>query len=150
MNGKGRRCKGAQAERELANILSAELGRDISRNLEQTRCGGADLLGFGPFAIEVKRQEQLNINTWWEQARQQAERSELKPALAYRQSRKPWRFVVQISDLADNFENQPSTAEISLEAFATLVRESLLAVAGTEAISSSPAISNGPILVRPF
>jgi len=150
MNGAGRRSKGAAAERELAKLLGEQLASEVTRNLEQTRSGGHDLIGIPGWAIEVKRQESLSLSAWWEQAHKQAENANLCPALAYRQNRKPWRFVVQISDLADNFENQPYTAEISLEAFATLVRESLLAVAGAEAISSSPAISKGTVQMRPF
>lgn len=125
MNGAGRRSKGATAERELAKLLAEQLGSDITRNLEQTRSGGHDLTGVGAFALEVKRQEKLNINAWWEQAREQAERSGMKPALAYRQSRKPWRFIVRLGDVSGTFVGQPFTVEMCIDGFCVLVRERL-------------------------
>lgn len=95
--GASQRNKGAAGERELAKLLAAALDIDCSRNLEQTRCGGADLLGVGPWAIEVKRHEKLHIPQWWGQACQQAK--DLYPALAYRQSRQPWTVLVPLGVL---------------------------------------------------
>ena len=95
--GASQRNKGASGERELAKLLSAALDIDCHRNLEQTRCGGADLLGVGPWAIEVKRHEKLKIPQWWGQACQQAR--DLYPALAYRQSRQPWTVLVPLGVL---------------------------------------------------
>jgi Holliday junction resolvase len=105
MNGKGRKYKGAQAERELGNILSAELGQDISRNLEQPRSGGADLLGVGPFAIEVKRLEFLAVKAYWHQAVKQADAAGKLPALAYRKNRKLWRIRIRIADFIPTFHS---------------------------------------------
>ncbi len=121
--GKMQRSKGARAERELANLLAEELGTEISRNLLQARQGGHDLDGL-PFALEVKRHEHLNINAWWCQATRQAESAGLPPALAYRQSRKPWRFILRLSDLCPTYTGD-HTAEISLEAFCMIARETL-------------------------
>lgn len=121
--GRMQRSKGARGERELANLLAEHLGTEISRNLLQTRQGGHDLDGL-PFALEVKRHEQLNLNAWWTQATRQAESAGLPPALAYRQSRKPWRFIVRLADLCPNITGE-HTAEISLEAFCLIVREAL-------------------------
>ncbi len=39
------RRKGKAGELELARLLREHLGADVARNLEQTRQGGADLLG---------------------------------------------------------------------------------------------------------
>jgi Holliday junction resolvase len=114
--GKMQRNKGAAGERELAKLLSDQLGAEVSRNLLQTREGGHDLDGL-PFALEVKRQEGLKINTWWKQAVTQSQTSGLAPALAYRQSRRPWRFVVLCPALTGDH-----TAEISLGAFCEIVR----------------------------
>lgn len=125
MTGRGRRSKGAAAERELARLLSDHLGASIIRNLEQTRSGGADLLGVGAFALEVKRQESLSLGAWWQQACDQAQRAGMKPALAYRQSRRPWRFVVQVGTVNEIFAGQPFTAELCIEGFSLLVRETL-------------------------
>jgi len=125
MNGAGRRSKGAAAERELSKLLAEHLGTEISRNLEQTRSGGHDLIGIPGWALEIKRQEKLSINAWWQQALEQSERSGLKPALAYRQSRKPWCFVVRLADIAENMKGQPYTAETDIEGFCLIVRESI-------------------------
>jgi hypothetical protein len=47
-------------------------------------------------AIEVKRQERLEIKSWWKQACHQARPGNHIPVLAYRQSRQPWRFVMPL------------------------------------------------------
>lgn len=93
------RRKGAAGERELARLLTEELGVDIWRNLEQVRSGGADLLGLACWSIEVKRQERLALPTWWRQAC--AEAGEYLPVLAYRQSRRPWRFRLPLEIVMD-------------------------------------------------
>lgn len=121
--GRMQRSKGARGERELANLLAEHLGTEISRNLLQTRQGGHDLDGL-PFALEVKRHEQLSLNAWWEQATAQAESAGLPPALAYRQSRKPWRFILPLSSLCPSCTGD-HTAELNLEAFCLIVREQL-------------------------
>jgi len=95
--GKMQRNKGAQGERELFSLLSDGLGLNITRNLVQTRSGGADTMDIPGFAIEVKRQEALKINEWWEQTLMQA--ADRIPVLAYRQSRQPWRFLIALYDI---------------------------------------------------
>lgn len=118
--GAAQRNKGAAVERELAKLLRNELGTGITRNLLQTREGGHDLDGL-PFALEVKRQETPNINAWWKQAVTQSQTSGLAPALAYRQSRRPWRFVLRLCDICPALTGD-HTAEISLGAFCAIVR----------------------------
>lgn len=125
MTGRGRRNKGASAERELARLLSDHLGASIIRNLEQSRSGGADLLGVGAFALEVKRQESLSLGAWWQQAVDQAKRSGMKPALAYRQSRRPWKIVFEIGAVNPDYQGQPFTVETCIGGFCLLVRETL-------------------------
>lgn len=49
------RRKGKAGELELARLLREHLGADVTRNLEQSRRGGADLLGLPGWAVEVKR-----------------------------------------------------------------------------------------------
>lgn len=99
--GKMQRNKGAQAERELFHLLTDGLGLNVSRNLTQTRMGGADTIDIPGVALEVKRQETLQLNAWWEQTLAQA--GDRMPLLAYRQSRKPWLFVIDLYDLAPAF-----------------------------------------------
>ena len=43
MNGRGRRNKGATGERELAAILTDEMGFVVKRKLGQARDGGHDI-----------------------------------------------------------------------------------------------------------
>lgn len=93
MNGRGRRNKGKQGEREFAKKLGEGLGIEFTRNLDQVRNGGYDLIGLEQLAIEVKRCETLCIGSWWKQAKSQAKEGQT-PVLAYRQSRKPWTVVV--------------------------------------------------------
>lgn len=108
--GKMQRNKGANGEREVLALLSERLGVTLSRNLSQTRNGGADCVELGRIRLEVKRQERLNINAWWKQAEEQSlllvtnvtnnnKGERLIPVLAYRQSRKPWAFVLDASDI---------------------------------------------------
>lgn len=123
--GASQRNKGAAGERELAKLLAESLGIDCHRNLEQTRSGGADLLGVGPWAIEVKRHERLCIPQWWGQACQQAK--DLYPALAYRQSRQPWTVIVPLGVLLGEPEDWLSghRASLSLEGFVDFTKKLL-------------------------
>jgi Holliday junction resolvase len=94
------RTKGATAERELAALLTGWAANGghrltLERNLDQVRGGGFDLNGVPFLAIEVKRQENLAVNTWWAQCVRQADAAGFIPFLAYRQNNKPWRFRVR-------------------------------------------------------
>lgn len=91
------RTKGASAERELFKIIGDMLGIKVERNLEQTRDGGADTI-VGEWALEVKRQEILHIDDWWEQTTRQATIAFKQPMLIYRKSRQPWRVRVLAED----------------------------------------------------
>ena len=121
--GKMQRTKGATAERELLKLLSDGLGLNLTRNLTQTREGGADCDDLEGYALEIKRHETLQLTTWWKQAVEQA--GNKVPVLAYRQSRKPWVFVVPMSCLnkdlpaGNEFE---FTATLSIQGFVLLVR----------------------------
>ena len=88
------RAKGSRAEREVLKLLSEELGQMLTRNLQQTREGGADCLCVKGFAIEVKRQESLRRPTWWRQACEQAARVGAEPMLLYRRNREQWRSLI--------------------------------------------------------
>ena len=123
---KMQRTKGAAGERELFALLSEQLGVTVTRNLTQTRGGGADALDVPGWAIECKRQEALSIASWWSQATRQAEATGRKPALFYRQSRKPWRAVLDLSHVAPGIFTTPgSLCELALSDACTVIRESL-------------------------
>jgi hypothetical protein len=100
--------KGKEGEREVVKILTPIVQRvmrdmdypedeiiaaagHIQRNQNQSAVGGCDLSNTFGIAFEVKRQEQLSVNTWWEQCCRAATRIEDLPVLIYRQNRKPWR-----------------------------------------------------------
>ena len=102
------RTKGAEAEREVIRMLNdiddkvrAELelpvlatkDKHFQRNPKQAAVGGHDI--DCPFALgfEIKRQEQLSINTWWKQCVASAERCGGRPILMFRQSKQKWRVM---------------------------------------------------------
>lgn len=104
--------KGKNGERELYHVLNGivmqamrELGfpedqvtraaTTIQRNQNQSAVGGADLTNTFGLAIEVKRQEILNINSWWNQVKAAAARNDEKPVLIFRQNHKAWRVIVE-------------------------------------------------------
>lgn len=108
MNGRGKRQKGANGERELAGILSDELGFVVKRKLGQARDGGHDI-EIGRFLIEVKRQERLAIEEWckqvemacttWSQINESGELRDPVPVVVFRRNGQPWRAVVPLDFL---------------------------------------------------
>ena len=121
------RRKGARGERELVDLLREYLGADVTRNLMQSREGGADLLGIPGWAIEVKRAARPRLTEWWLQTCSQAATARLKPALCYRLDRQPWRVVVALRHVATGFESAPLVLrlETDVEVFAAMVREGI-------------------------
>jgi Holliday junction resolvase len=128
------RAKGAAGEREFIKELALELGDELvaplKRNLEQTRAGGHDIVGLEGFAIEIKRYKQIkegDIVKFWEQAKEQAQRIDAEPVLAYREDMRSWRVVVSCNLLNKGYMtgdwSVEWTATISLKAFSYLVRE---------------------------
>lgn len=102
------RAKGAQGEREVIQMLTPiimrvmkemEFPQDqvnaalkmVQRNQNQSAVGGNDLSNTFGMSIEVKRQETLSVNTWWQQCEAAAKRNNELPVLIYRQNRKAWR-----------------------------------------------------------
>lgn len=102
------RTKGQTGEREVADALNYRASLAFQkanvpfswsddgaqRNQLQTAVGGCDLTNTWGLAVEIKRQEQLSVNTWWAQCVKSAERLQQEPVLIYRQSRQPWRVVM--------------------------------------------------------
>jgi len=94
------RSKGAGGERELCRWLQDTLGlqRTPERNLDQVRNGGADVCEVSPFLFEVKRCEAVSKRAWWVQVMKAARQTPGSiPVVAYRQNRKPWRFLISAS-----------------------------------------------------
>lgn len=117
--------KGKVGEREFANLLSERLGSQVTRNLNQSREGGHDLVGVGEFAVEVKRQDVLRVSAWWEQAVKQAASSGKRPALAYRLPRHPWVVRVRLKELIASLGTGDGNlvAELCVDGFCALIRE---------------------------
>lgn len=128
------RAKGKSGERELIGelkkLLPSEMTSELTRNLDQTREGGHDILGLDGWALEVKRYAEVlpaDLERFWNQACEQAARNdEARPALCFRQDRRSWRTVIHVSELGKNVpasEGYADTVEMSLELFAKLVME---------------------------
>ncbi len=123
------RAKGQNGEREVAAILE-EIIRDalkhhkieppniqiVQRNQNQSAVGGGDLTNTCGLCVEVKRHENLAINTWWKQCVASAERNDEIPCLFYRQNRQPWRVRILVETGTKEFDtfsiNLPVTMEL--------------------------------------
>ncbi len=127
--------KGKNGEREIATMLreiidlainnidnlnQSEIQRlqeAVQRNTNQSSSGGCDILLFG-LAIEVKRQEILNLNAWWNQTVISATRNKSIPILIWRQNRKQWQVKMEVKLQIPNSEIAILTAGIiSIEDF---------------------------------
>jgi Holliday junction resolvase len=134
------RQKGAGAEREFAGLIHDWSGVRLIRNLEQTRSGGHDLIvhpdevgsvadAFRKLAIECKRYQtatDAQIQKWWAQAVLQADQAGLKPVLAYRANRSPWRVVVPLVHVNPSLSQNSQltyTATLSIEGFCHTLSE---------------------------
>lgn len=130
------RAKGQNGERELADILNKvvnevllEMGVErgeknyIQRNQNQSAVGGSDLSGAFDLTIEIKRCETLAVNTWWQQCTKAAERNAELPVLIFRQSRQPWRVVMQSHLVIGTHKSLLVRSEVKFEDFLTWFRE---------------------------
>lgn len=98
-NGRGRRQKGAVAEREVAAIFrAAGFTCDRTPNSGGLHIPG-DLTGIDGFHIEVKRQETIRLFDWWPQAVREAPAGDA-PIVAFRASGEKWRAVSELDVLA--------------------------------------------------
>ena len=92
------RAKGASGEREFCKWMENNLKLDHrpTRNLEQVRGGGSDIIDVYPFCVEVKRREVLDLQSWWIQVKHDAKKlgDDAIPIVAFRQNRKPWEFLI--------------------------------------------------------
>jgi Holliday junction resolvase len=86
------RTKGAVGEREAAALLTKLLGFKVERKIGASRDGGSDIEidGKPGWSIEVKRREKLNIQKWWEQTEENADKEERRPLLMWRKNRMQW------------------------------------------------------------
>ena len=115
------RNKGAQFEREIANMLLFELGISFKRDLRQYQeADHGDLIPSDPafpFELELKRYASGPISgtdNWWKQVTTAAAKANKRPALIYKYDRQPVRVVVELHGIRCN---------ISFEDFSYLTRE---------------------------
>lgn len=128
------RQKGAGGEREVADAMNFALYRVrkvlgypeseiynqatcVQRNQNQSAVGGQDLVNTLGLCIEVKRQEQLSINTWWAQCVESADRVSEHPVLLYRQNGKKWKCLTLCYVEAPNKKFIRVRAEFDWEQF---------------------------------
>lgn len=92
------RTKGAGGEREIVRMIFDYLGVIATRNLNQTRDGGADIK-LAPYSIEVKRRARLaNVYDWMEQSKNSCVDNE-RPIVVMRADGKKWLAVLPIEEL---------------------------------------------------
>lgn len=89
--------KGKRGELEVVNIFKKH-GFNARRSAQY--CGNtgeaADITSDLPYHIEVKHQETLQIDKWWEQATHDAQESGRDPILVFRKNNQKWRVVMDL------------------------------------------------------
>jgi len=137
--GKSAKAKGAGGEREaLANIvvIMQEVERELNlydeksqslkvqRNLQQAIAGGHDIVGIPMLCVEVKRQETLHLDQWWQQTTNQAAKTNDMPVLLYRQSRQQWKVRTYVKLECPPYDIiQWIVADINLDKFLAFYRQ---------------------------
>lgn len=122
------RTKGQNGEREFLAKLSELLGLDekLTRNLQQTRCGGADCTTLPGYAIEIKNQKTLTLPDWWKQTITQAKTLKSVPILAYKVPRRGWMVCLTMRWLCAVGAQYPDDVRdlvtMSLDNFATIYK----------------------------
>lgn len=89
------RRKGADGERELAQVLK-RLGFETRRGQQYSAANGdADVVGIEGLHIECKRVEKLNIDTAMQQSRRDARENEI-PVVMHRKNHKTWLVTMDL------------------------------------------------------
>jgi hypothetical protein len=96
MSGAKSRRKGANWEREVANILTELTGVECSRRLQQYQVGGSDIETILPIAVEAKTGYRISVTKALDQVEDAAGEEDL-PFVWVKQNRKgnpPSRYIV--------------------------------------------------------
>ena len=101
--GKGQQRKGADGERELAEILEG-YSYPCRRGGSLTFGNVPDIDGLPGIHVEVKRVEHLNICRAMEQARNDASRFGGLPAVFHRKNRGQWLVTMDLSDWMELYQ----------------------------------------------
>lgn len=90
----------------------------FQRNQNQSAVGGSDVSNPFSISIEVKRQEQLSVNTWWAQCLAAAAVHSEIPVLVYRRNSQKWSVILfgEIP-LPDGTAGVRARCEISMDDF---------------------------------
>lgn len=130
--------KGSNGEREACLLLNTILSRVLSeldlpyptipvfkRNLNQTAIGGSDIENPFGLCIEVKRQEIINIDSWWTQCVKASKSFGGKPIVLYRQNgKRQWKAVMECSlSLCNGDLFIPVRCEINHNDFCEFIRQ---------------------------
>lgn len=136
------RDKGQRAEREIVDFFNdiyeevhQLLGIPLppkpiaQRRQNQSAVGGMDLDQTCMYAVEVKNQEKLQVNTWWKQTILSASETKKIPVLLYKQARKGWKVVIlvnpavyDVAEFGHYIRKESIRATIELEDFREIFR----------------------------
>lgn len=99
------RRKGADGERELANVLK-RYGYEARRGQQFSGANGdADVVGLPGVHVECKRVERLNLDAAMEQAARDAREGET-PVVIHRKDRKKWKITFYLEDYLKNHHQE--------------------------------------------
>jgi len=135
--------KGARAERQAIELLTPvvievyeSFGLEqprLQRNTMQADGGGSDIAGLEWMALEIKHQETLHINQWWEQCVGQAKlrivngkEVRQEPVLMYKQNNVKWRVMMYGLLRTGGEQNIRCPVDITLESFLLYFRHKLI------------------------
>lgn len=100
--GKSSQRKGADGERELANLIRDMWGYEVKRG--QVFNHQSDMVGLKGIHPEVKRVERLNIHKAMEQSRAEAEkRRDGIPCVFHRINREGWLVTMDLENFMDMY-----------------------------------------------
>jgi Holliday junction resolvase len=98
--GRSSRNKGANGERELANLLRDNWGYETRRG--QVFNHQSDIVGLKGIHPEVKRVEKLNVQQAMDQAIKEAQiRNDGIPTVFHRRNNKEWLVTMRLTDWID-------------------------------------------------
>jgi len=124
------RDMGAGFERKICNMIKDALGyKDVKRNIEQVRSGGADII-IPNWSIECKAYQKSGSNSyrpsWWEQAKESARELNLNPVLIYKYNNCPIKCVVHLDTISKNFSvGHDLVCEVDFDTWCYIVREKI-------------------------
>jgi len=134
------RTKGASGEREVCTWLNSvvtELHAEngivrpddtpvFQRNQNQSAVGGSDITNPFDLCIEVKRQEILQLDKWWEQCTTASDRFGGIPILLFRQNgKRRWNAMMMVSVEIDSTTAIKCKGILSQDNFDTWIRNYL-------------------------